>query len=91
MHLGAAHGCSSLNMDATNQEQTSVMKALRAPFSGVSGMFARRKEKAAERKQQKQVSLQAVEMLDFTSTTSSYHRKTHSDSSISTTDSQDGL
>lgn len=79
-------------MDAApKQEQASVMKALKYPFSGVSGMLARRKEKAAERKQQKQVSLQAVEMLDFTSTTSSYHRKTHSDSSVSTTDSQDGL
>ncbi len=79
------------DMDAPKQAQSSVMRALKYPFSGVSGMMARRKEKAAEQKQQKQVSLQAVEMLDFTSTTSSYHRKTNSDSSISTTDSQDGL
>jgi hypothetical protein len=84
-------------MDASKEQtaamkaQTSVVKALKYPFSGVSGMLQRRKDRAAEQKQQKHAGLQSVEMLDFTSTTSSYHRKTNSDSSVSTADSQDSL
>jgi hypothetical protein len=85
-------------MDALNDSsnsaakaQSSVFKALKYPFSGVSGMLQRRKERAVEQKQQQQRSAQSVEMLDFTTSTSSYHRKTQSDSSVSTTDSSEGL
>lgn len=74
---------------AVTKAQASVVKALRYPFSGVSCMLQRRKDRAAEQKHQQQVASQAVEMLDFTSSTSSYHRKTQSDSSVSTTDSHD--
>lgn len=73
----------------TEQGSGGVLKALKNPFSGVRGMMQRRQQQAAERKQQQNVALQSVEMLDFTSTTSSYHRKTHSDSSVSTTDEHD--
>lgn len=65
------------------------MKALRNPFSG---MLQRRKERAAERQQLKHQEQSSVEMLDFTASSHSYHRKTHSDSSVSTTDEpQEGL
>lgn len=73
-------------MDAV-KEQSAVMKALKYPFTGVNGMLQRRKERAAEQQKQKQQLHSSVEMLDFTS----YHRKTPSDSSVGTTDSQEGL
>lgn len=85
-------------MDALNgssnpaaKAQSSVFKALKYPFTGVSGMLQRRKERTDEQKQQQQRSAQSVEMLDFTTSMSSYHRKTQSDSSVSTTDSLDTL
>lgn len=79
-------------MDATTtaakaQSITSVFKALR-PFSA-SMLLARRKDKAAEQKVQQNQQKQAVEMLDFTASSHSYHRKTNSDSSVSSTTDAD--
>ena len=73
---------------ATPKEQNAVMRALKYPFSG---MLQKRQERAAEQQKQKQQGESSVEMLDLTSSMSSYHRKTHSDSSVGTTDSQEGL
>lgn len=70
------------------KQSNSVIKTLRFPFSG---MLKARKERAAAEKQQRYHDSQAVEMLDFTASTSSYHRKTHSDSSVGTQDSHEGL
>lgn len=63
------------------------MRALRYPFSGVSSMLTRRSERAADKKKAKQQEQgpAQVEMLDLTAGSGSYHRKTHSDSSVSST------
>lgn len=76
--------------DAVPKQQNAVLKALKAPYKGVSGIFQRRAAKLEEQRSKKHATQLSVELHDFSG--SSHHRKTNSDSSIYTADeSQDVL
>jgi hypothetical protein len=75
------------------EKKPSVLRTLRAPFASVNNMLQRSSDKQAAKQQRKHVEAQAVEMHDFTAS-SSFHRKTGSDSTDSSTvsaDSQHGM